>query len=123
MYCLTWEMQGGAYTLRGFDAVLEPLPVVWPKQAPGSPRSKNNFSLRNLRHIMVAPPVPPGAAPILGLRGVSTRLVARLINTYWQYCQSGDTNVDSSETSGIMKLSPSMRRPVDVKAYFAFFFP
>jgi hypothetical protein len=56
MYCLTWEMQGGAYTLRGFDAVLEPPPVVWPKQATGSPRSKNNFSLRNLRHIMVAPP-------------------------------------------------------------------
>jgi hypothetical protein len=27
-------------------------------------------------------------------------------NANWQYCQSGDTNVDSSETSGIMKLSP-----------------
>ena len=44
--------------------------------------------------------------PVSDTFSVTTRLVARLINAYWQYCQYGDTNVDSSETSGIMKLSP-----------------
>src|ERR1700756_3087688 len=34
--------------------------------------------------------------------GVTTRLVARLINAYWQYCQYGDTHIDSWETSGII---------------------
>jgi hypothetical protein len=37
---------------------------------------------------------------------VATRLIPRLITAYWQYFQWGDTNLDSSERSGIVKLTP-----------------